>query len=211
MQEINKVTGTLVYVCIQKPSKAYSGPGAVPKPDEWKASIVLTDEDEVDALEAYATKLGTQLSLKKVMTTDFKSQYKIDPPEEAGKKVWVLTLRRSTQLGKTGNPVPPQYAPKVFLKEGQILKDVTASQLVGNGSKGSISIDRFDRNQGGSSLYLKNVLVTELVEFQEREYAEAGSEFLDDDAPAAEVKQAAPMKSVKKPAKADDKNDDVPF
>jgi hypothetical protein len=214
MQEINKVTGTLVYVCIQEPVKAWTGtgPGVAAKPDEWKAGIVLTDEDEVDALETYAAKLGTQISLKKVLTTDFKAQYKIDPPEEAGKKVWVLTLRRSTQLGKTGNPVPPQYAPKVFLKDGQELKDITASQLVGNGSKGSISIDRFDRKKGGSSLYLKNVLVTELVEYQAR-VAEAGSEFLDDDAPAAEVKQAAPMKTVKKPNKANDKTlyDDVPF
>ncbi len=211
MQDITKVTGTLVYVCVQKPAKAYVAQGAEPKPDEWKASIVLTDEDEVDNLEAYAAELGTQLSLKKVMTAEFKDKYKIDPPEDAGKKVWVLTLRRSTEKGKTGEKIDRKYQPRVYLKTGSVLKDITETQLVGNGSKGAISIHRFDRKQGGASLYLQNVLVTELVEYQEREFAEAGSEFLDDDTPAAEVKQSAPMKTVKKPTKVDDKNDDVPF
>ena len=193
-----KIFGTLVYVQLQEPVKAYVKPGAAPKPDEWKASIVLTDEDYVDALEDYARELDTQISLKKVKSVEFAEKYKTDLPEGAGKNVWILTLRKSTELGKTGKPVPPQYQPKVYLKEGKVLKDVTATTLVGNGSKGAISVDRFDRTAGGSSLYLKNVLVTDLVEYEAKssDYR-SGSEFEDsaDDGNGGTVKVPAKAKT----------------
>ena len=139
-----KIFGTLVYVQLQEPVKAYVKPGAAPKPDEWKASIVLTDEDYVDALEDYARELDTQISLKKVKSVEFAEKYKTDLPEGAGKNVWILTLRKSTELGKTGKPVPDLYKPKVFQKLGNKIVDITHSKLAGNGSIGVISIDRFD-------------------------------------------------------------------
>lgn len=183
MQEYNfeKIYGTLVYVQLQEPVKAYVKPGAPAKADEWKAGVVLTDEDYVDALEDYARELDTQISLKKVKVAEFEDKYKTAVPEGAHKNVWVLTLRKSTELGKTGKPVPDQFKPKIYLKEGKVLKDVTATTLVGNGSKGAISVDRFDRTAGGSSLYLKNVLVTDLVEYEAKtsDY-KAGSEFQDE-------------------------------
>lgn len=195
-----KIFGTLVYVQLQEPVKAYIKPGAPSKPDEWKAAVVLTDEDYADALEDYARELDTQISLKKVKAVEFEEKYKCKVPEGAGKNVWVLTLRKSTELGKTGKPVPPQYQPKVYLKEGKVLKDVTATHLVGNGSKGAISVNRFDRSAGGSSLYLQNVLVTDLVEY-EAKVSSSGSEFEDsaDDGDGGSVQIPA---SAKTPAKA---------
>lgn len=176
-----KIFGQLLFVSVQEPVSAYVKPGAPAKPKEWKASLCITDEDYVDALEDYARELDTQISLKKVKSVEFKEKYKCDVPEGAGKNVWVLTLRKSTELGKTGKPVPDQFKPKVYLKEGKVLKDVTATTLVGNGSKGAISVDRFDRTAGGSSLYLKNVLVTDLVEYEAKtsDY-KSGSEFQDE-------------------------------
>lgn len=183
MSEYNfgKITGTLVYIQIQEPVKAFVKPGFPAKPDEFKASVVLTDEDYVDAFEAYAKSLDTLASLKKVKTAEFQDKYKIPAPEGAGKNVWVLTFRKSTELGKTGKPVPEMYRPKVFQKMGDKFVDITRSKLVGNGSKGVISVDRFDRSNGGSSLYLKNVLVTDLVEYNKPEGTEyePGSEFED--------------------------------
>ncbi len=215
-----KIFGTLVYVQLQEPVKAYVKPGAAPKPDEWKASIVLTDEDYVDALEDYARELDTQISLKKVKSVEFAEKYKTDLPEGAGKNVWILTLRKSTELGKTGKPVPQQYQPKVYLKEGKVLKDVTATTLVGNGSKGAISVDRFDRTAGGSSLYLKNVLVTDLVEYEAKssDYR-SGSEFEDsaDDGNGgsvvvpAKAKTASAPKGKKPPVDSDDDSSSDPF
>ena len=209
----DKVYGTLLYVQLQEPVAAYVKPGAAAKPKEWKASLALTDEDFVDALEDYARELDTQISLKKVKAVEFKEKYKCDVPEGAGKNVWVWTLRKSTELGKTGKPVPDQYKPVVYLKEGKVLKDVTATTLVGNGSKGAISVDRFDRTAGGSSLYLKNVLVTDLVEYtaKESDYR-SGSEFEDeaDDGNGGSVKVPAKAKTAaKKPPV--DTPDDEPF
>lgn len=196
-QNFDKIPGTLVYVSIQEPTKAYVKPGSGEvKADEWKASVVLTDEDYVDALEEYARSLDTKLSLKKVKTVEFSDKYKIQAPADAGKNVWILTLRKSTELGKTGKPVPDMYKPKVFQKMGNKIVDITHSKLVGNGSVGVISVDRFDRKAGGSSLYLKNVLVNELVEYTkpDGDGYEAGSEFDDGDV----VIEKAPAKPVTK-------------
>lgn len=198
--KFNQIEGTLVYVAIQEPVKAYVKPGAEAKPDEWKAGVVLTDEDFVDELEEYAKELDTQLSLKKVKSASFEDIYKCDLPEDAGKNVWVLTLRKSVELGKTGKAVPDKFRPRVFEKEGNILTDITFTKLVGNGSFGKLSVDRFDRTAGGSSLYLKNVLVTDLVEYipTESDY-QSGSEF--DEGEVSAPKKAAPAKTEKaKPA-----------
>lgn len=215
---IDKLSGMLLYVSVQKPVRAYVKPGADPKPDEWKASVVLTDEDEVDALEEYAKELDTQLSIKKVKKDAFEETYKCAPPEDAGKNVWVVTFRKSVMLGKTDKPVPEQYKPRVFQRKGNQTVEITNTNLVGNGSYGSISLDRFDRAAGGSSLYLKNVLVTDLVEYEESNSYVPGSEF--GDAPAAtkeskpESKPAAKKPAAKqasKPKVDEELDDDIPF
>jgi hypothetical protein len=213
---LEKIQGTLLYVQLQEAVPAYVKTGAPPKPKEWKASVCIVDEDYADALEDYAKELDTQISLKKVKSAEFKEKYKCDLPDGAGKNVWVLTLRKSTELGKTGKPVPDMYHPKVYLKEGKVLKDVTSTVLVGNGSKGAISIDRFDRTTNGSSLYLKNVLVTDLVEYEAKasDY-QAGSEFDDDaddgDGGTVKVPAKAVAKAAKKAPEPSVDDDDVPF
>lgn len=200
----DKIPGTLVYVQVQEPVKAFVKPGAPAKPDEWKASVVVTDEDYVDAFEEYARELDTMVSVKKVKAVEFKDKYKTDVPEGAGKNVWVITLRKSTELGKTGKPVPDLYKPKVFQKLGNKIVDITHSKLAGNGSIGVISIDRFDRKTGGSSLYLKNVLVTTLVEYEKPDSAggyESGSEFDDGTAEFDGGSVKVPAKAMQKVTK----------
>lgn len=212
---MNKLTGTLLYVSLNKPQKAYVKAGEPAKPDEWKASVAITDEDVIDAYEEFAKGIDAKTSIKKVKTTEFESIYKVAPPEDAGKNIWVVTLRKSTELGKTGKPVPDLYKPKVFEKVGSTLVDVTNSKLPANGSIGSISIDRFDRNNGTASLYLKNVLVTSMIEYvaQESDY-NPGDEFGEGEsapapAPAKAEKAAKPAKAKPAPAEADE--EDMPF
>jgi len=176
----DKVEGMLLYTSIRESVKAYQKPGTDPKPNEYKVSVVLTDEDYVDELEDWAKKNDVKLSLKKVKTTEFEEVYKTKPPEDAAKSVWVWTLRKSVELGKTGKPVPDKYKPKVYQRKGATLVDVTGTVLVGNGSIGVVSTDLFVRNNGSASIYLKNVLVKDLVEYIKEEsdssYVE-GSEF----------------------------------
>src|SRR5574343_1137649 len=214
-----KVTGTLLYVCIQEPTKAYQKPGTDPKPNEYKVSVALTDEDYVDELEDWAAKNDIKLSMKKVKTTAFEETYKIAPPEGAGKNVWVWTLRKSTELGKTGKTVPPQFRPKVFQRKCKVLVDVTNYVLVGNGSVGTVSTDLFVRNNGSASIYPKNVMVTDLVEYVRSEgesYVE-GSEFMDEETEVQTAKptEDKPKASTKAKPKVeqpeDDDSDSLPF
>jgi hypothetical protein len=215
---MKKLTGTLVYVCLNKPVKAYVASGEDAKPDEWKAGVVLTDEDVVDEYESFAKSLGAKVSAKKVKASEFKDKYKCELPEGAGKNVWVVTLRKSTQLGRTGKEVPDQYKPKVFEKVKSTLVDITNTKLPANGSKGSISLDIFERTNGTASIYLKNVLVTDLIEYVPEEGSgyHAGDEFSDEvDAPKAEKAEKAEAKPAKEKAKAkpaaDEDDDDIPF
>lgn len=211
-----KVEGMIIYACIRDAVKAYQKQGTDPKPDEWKVSLVLTDEDFVDELEDWATKIDCKLSLKKVKTSTFEETYKVAPPEEAGKNVWVWTLRKSVELGKTGKPVPDKYKPKVYQRKGATLVDITNSVLVGNGSKGVVSTDLFVRNNGSASIYLKNVLVNELIEWVKNEptdtYVE-GSEF---DIPVGDVGKSENKTGVEKlfqklARQEDPEEDDIPF
>lgn len=215
---MQKLTGMLLYVQLNKPVKGYVKAGDAPKPDEWKASVAITDEDVLDQYEAFAKQVDAKTSIKKVKTADFETAYKVAPPEDAGKNVWIVTLRKSTELGKTGKPVPDLYKPKVFEKVGKALVDVTNSKLPANGSYGSISIDKFERTNGTTSFYLKNVLVTDMIEYTPDETSsyEAGSEF--DDEPAEEAPKAKPAAKVEAKPKARakvetpaDEDDEIPF
>ena len=214
---MQKLTGMLLYVSLNKPQKAYVKAGEPAKPDEWKASVAITDEDILDQYEEFAKNIDAKTSIKKVKTAEFEGIYKVSPPEDAGKNVWIVTLRKSTELGKTGKPVPDLYKPKVFEKVGKALVDVTNSKLPANGSYGSISIDKFERTNGTTSLYLKNVLVTEMIEYVPDETAtyEAGSEFDDEPAEAPKAKPAAkveakPKARAKVEVAAEDE-DEIPF
>ena len=218
---INKIPGMLVYVQVQSPVKAYQAAGQDPKPDEWKASVVVSDEDFVDSFEEYCKEIDAKISIKKVKTSAFKDYYKVDPPEDAGKNVWVLTFRKSTELGKTGKPVPENFKPKVYEKIGKTLVDVTNSKLPANGSEGIISLEVFTRQNGTSSVYLKNILVTKMIEYvkPESDY-NPGDEFADDDVetievgskgPAAKVDAKPAKKQSAKQAQEELEDDDVPF
>ena len=212
---MNKLTGMLLYVCVNKPVKAYVKAGDAAKPDEWKASIAIADEDTIDAYEEFAKGVDAKVSVKKVKTSEFEGIYKVAPPEDAGKNVWIVTLRKSTQLGKTGKEVPDLYKPKVFEKVGNTLVDVTNSKLPANGSLGSISIDKFERSNGTASLYLKNVLVTKMIEYvaPESDY-NPGDEFGEEGTAPEPTKAEKPAKE-SKPAKAakatEADEEDMPF
>lgn len=223
---MDKLQGTLVYVAIDKPVKAFQKEGTPKKADEWKASVVIADEDTVDEFEEYCKSIDANPSIKKVKAAEFEEIYKCAVPEGAGKNVWVITLRKSTELGKTGQPVPDKYKPRAYEQteeKGKILRsEITNTKLIGNGSQGIISIDKFERTNGTVSLYLKNILVTDLVEYVKPEgtgddYV-PGSEF-DDEAPSEAPATPAPAKAAAKPAakKANapkvepDANEDPPF
>lgn len=216
---MKSIKGTLVYVKVQKPVKAFIKAGVPPKPDVWQASVVITDKAVKKEYEKFAKSLDTLVSIKEVDSSEFEDTYKCPLPEGAGDEVWVITLRKSTELGKTGKPVPDIYQPRVYEQVGKTLVDITHTKLVGNGSKGAISLDVFMKSAGGGSIFLKNVKVDELVEYEENTLSEPGSEFEDEtedtpaSKPAAKTVVATPAKPAakKKVVPVDDDDSEIPF
>lgn len=164
-QDFTSIEGMLVYVQIDKPVPGYQDPKAPPKPLEYKASVVVTDEDWVDGFEAWCAKEDAKASVKKVRTTEFEAIYKVAPPEDAGKNVWVLTFRKSSEQGKTGNKILPQHEPKAYEIVGNTLKDITHTKLIANGSKGVIGLSPWRRTSGSLLLDLAEVVVVDLIEY----------------------------------------------
>lgn len=204
---MQSLKGTLVYVMLDKPRACYDES----KGSEFKSGIVITDEDVVDEFN----ELYPKQSAKKVKATDFEATYKCKLPEDAGKNVWVITLRKNTKLAN-GEALPEKYRPRVFQKKGGALVDVTASVLPANGSLGEISIDHYEGKMGNVAR-LRNVLVTELVEYQGGSNYEAGDEFADDgSATPAKIPAKAIEKAKSTPAKKakpveDEFDDSLPF
>lgn len=196
---IAKLNGTLVYVQVNEPKACY----VVEKGEEWKASIVVSEDDAEAWDDAYPKQTA-----KQVKTSEFESIYKIPAPFPDQRKQYVITVRKNTKLGN-GNQVPIQYQPKVFQKKGNTLVDVTTSVLVANGSTGSISIETYDGKMG-TFARLKNVLVIDLIEYKKQEGGVSdGSEFgfevaYDDNGGSVKVPPSAKAKSKAVPQLEDD-------
>lgn len=161
----NTIEGTLVFVNIQTPTTKYQSTDK-----EYKAGVVV-DEDTADAWN----EMFPKQSAKVVKTSDFKDTYKIDAPFASEKKQYVITLKKAAQY-KDGSPLPPQYRPKVLLADGGQAIDVTETMLPANGSVGKISFES-NSNDFGVFAKLRNVLVTEMIEYKKGGGASAGSDF----------------------------------
>ena len=201
---ISKLTGTLVYVQLDTPKPCFDPE----KGTEWKASIVVSEDDADEWNDAYPKKKA-----KEVKTSEFEEIYKIPAPFADQRKQYIITLRKNTKLAN-GNPVPPQYTPKVFQQKGKTLVEITSSVLVANGSEGQISVDHYDAKMGPVAR-LKNVKVDTLIEYVKPEGSgyESGSEFDSADdgnggtvRVPAKAKTAAAPKSKKPPV--DDEGSD---
>jgi hypothetical protein len=198
---IRKLEGTLLFVQVQNPVDCFEKT----KGKEWKASIAV-DEDTADAWnEDYPKQPATA-----VKTSEFEAKYKTPAPNPSAKKQYVITLRKNTKLGN-GEDVPDIYQPKILVPEDGEHKDVTSTVLVGNGSKGAMSVDVWEMAKGNVAR-LKNILITDLVEYVKTEGSGSkynpGEEF-GSAAPAAKTEAKAKPKAKAKVQL--DEEEDVPF
>lgn len=160
----NTIEGTLVFVSIQTPQTKYQS-----TEKEYKAGVVV-DEDTADAWNEMFPKQAAKV----VKTSDFKDTYKIDAPFPNEKKQYVITLKKPAQYAD-GTPLPKQYQPKVLLADGKQAIDVTDTMLPANGSVGKISFESRE-NSYGTFAKLRNVLVTEMIEYK-KGGSSAGDDF----------------------------------
>ena len=150
----NTIEGTLVFVSIQTPQTKYQS-----TEKEYKAGVVV-DEDTADSWNEMFPKQAAKV----VKTSDFKDTYKIDAPFPNEKKQYVITLKKPAQYVNS-DPLPKQYQPRVFIQEGSEAVDITETKLPANGSKGKISFE-VRENSYGTFAKLRNVLVTDLIEYK---------------------------------------------
>lgn len=207
---MKKLEGMLLYCALQDPVPCFEKT----KGKEWKVSVVV-DEDTADEF----AEIYKKQAAKKVKRSEFKDTYNVEPPEGSSKNLYVITLRRNTQYKKNGEMVnlPDQYRPRLKQRneEGE-LEDITDSVLVANGSYGQVTIDHYETEQYGASARLKNVLVTELIEYV-RTQKDDDDEF--DDAPVTkrkgsvneDAKAEKPKAKPKTKKQQDDDDDADPF
>ena len=221
MANLEKLTGTLVYVQVNKPVDCWDKE----KGQEWKASVVV-DEDTADAWNEMYPKQSTKV----VKTSEFQGIFKVPAPYPDEKKQYIVTLRKNTQLTKTfdvideetGEPVigddgkvkkrkefsplPEMYHPKAYLQGEDGREEITKTKLIANGSYGTVSVTSRS-TPNGPVAQLRNILVTSLVEYKG---GEAGSEFDDDVPTPVPAKTTTKTKAAKPPVDESDNSDD-PF
>lgn len=195
MTQLTKLTGMLVFVTMQQGVACYDKA----KGHEWKAGVVV-DEDTADAF----AEIYPKQAAKKVKRVDFEKTYKVAPPEGDEKNLYVITLKRNTKLAD-GKDIPDKYRPRVYERQGSSRVDVTMTKLPANGSYGTISIDHYESPEYGASARLKNLLVTEMIEYEGSDY-NPGDEFDDDEAPT----KSETKTKVKPKAAAQDEFEDAP-
>ena len=193
----NTIEGTLVFVTIQTPQTKYQS-----TEKEFKVGIVV-DEDTADSWNERFPKQ----TAKVVKTSDFKETYKIDPVFPDEKKQYVITIKKPASY-KDGKELPEMYRPKVLLQEGKTAIDVTKTTLPANGSKGKVSFEE-NNNDFGTFSRLRNVLVTEMIE-----YKKGGSNVGDDfglEVQGASDFDEQPTNESKTFKNTDEEEGDIPF
>ena len=146
------VTGTLLYVCIQQPTKKYESDET-----EWKVSLVV---DKKTAKEW--NKRFSKQKAKEIDNAEFESIYKIQPPVYGQDEQYVIKISQNTHTADGKE----MYQPKVYEDIGaNNIVDITNTKLVGNGSIGCVSYTVVE-NKFGTFAKLNALLVTDLIEYQ---------------------------------------------
>lgn len=146
------ITGTLLYVCIQQPTKKYESDET-----EWKVSLVV---DKKQAKEW--NKRFSKQKAKEIDNAEFESIYKIQPPFSEQDEQYVLKISQNTHTADGKE----MYQPRVYEDIGaNNVVEITNTKLVGNGSKGSVGYTVVE-NKFGTFAKLNALLVTDLIEYQ---------------------------------------------
>lgn len=210
-----KLTGMLVYACLDKPVDCFDKD----KGQEYKCGVVV-DEDTADSFAAEFPKQAA----RKVKRSEFEGLYKCQPPEGSEKNLYVITLKKNSQITDKATQekvqLPTKYRPRLLQKQGTTLVDITNTQKAANSSYGIVSYEAGETRYGLVAR-LKNVLVTNLVPYEGggSDY-EVGDEFGDDSAedgnggsvkvPVKAKTAVAKPKASPKP-QVDEDDQDLPF
>lgn len=145
---------TFAYVNIQSPKRKYQS-----EESEYSVNAIVSK----DEAKSWAKQFPKQKA-KSVDNEDFQEIYKIPPVFKDQDEQYILKFSKPTHF-KDGKPIPEKFKPRVLIRDADDkLIDVTATKLVSNGSKGSISYS-VTENSFGTFAKLQDVLVTDLIEY----------------------------------------------
>lgn len=212
--KIEFIEGVACYVKVHKPYPKYQS-------EEMEFTIDLIVPKDV----AKQWKKDFKKQPPKEFDNDeFKEKFKIDPPFDDQDEQFVIKLKTEAQY-KDGKEKEKKYWPRVLVLDDEgVAVDIEQGILVGNGSKVKVSYNTRS-NDFGTFAKLKNILVLDLVEFEEFGGASAGSEFgvkvktnsefkedvEKEEKGEAQKKDKAPKPSLKNQEEPKDFEDDSPF
>lgn len=125
-------------------------------------------------------KLKLNKTIKEISGEEFRTKYKIDPPEAFANEddeYFIVGFSQKATF-PDGNPTPEWTWPKTYLLEDGKPVDRT-STLVGNGSFGDLRIStRESKANGQVNTYLHSILVKDLIPVERRgdEWANAAED-----------------------------------
>jgi hypothetical protein len=141
--------GELMWVRITNPELRMKNKPTDPDEYQWRAAIIPTKESLMDVMDLQS--LGVKNKLKK--TDDNRYIISFSRPEERKNK-------------RTGKVLQSFDAPKAFKADGV----TPLTDLIGNGSKGKLTVDVYEHAAfGGGKAHaarLHSITVTELVKYE---------------------------------------------
>jgi hypothetical protein len=210
--KIGFIEGVACYVKVHKPYTKYQS-----EDKEFTLDLVISKDQAKQWKKDFKKQPPKEFD-----NDDFKNTFKIDPPFEDQDEQFVVKLKVEAQY-KDGAVKEKKFWPRVLVMEDGAAVDIAEGILVGNGSKVKVSYN-VRSNDYGTFAKLKNILVLDLIEFEDGGGA-AGSEFglqvkgnsefednVEDN--PKEVKNSsskAPAKASKKEEQEDDLDSDCPF
>lgn len=199
--------GIACYAKVQVPGNKYQS-------DEKEFSIdIVVDKG---TYKAWGKRFPKQKG-KTVDNEDFKEIFKIDPPFEDQDEQCVIKLKKAANY-KDGTVLDKKYWPKVLVQKNDKAVAIEEGVFIANGSKVKVSFE-IRENSYGTFAKLKNVLVTDLIEYRKSDNngSEFGLEVEDNEKEFAdefseESKQEPKKSSTKKEPKVEPEDDsDDPF
>lgn len=170
----------LAYVKVQTPAQKYETEGV--QNTEWTVDCIV---DEKTA-KKWKKEFKKQPP-KEFENEEFKDIFKIDPPFPDQEEQYVIKLKKDTHYKDrdTGRlkPFEPKYRVKVFENIGEkdgkpLLKDITKTKLVSNGSVGCVLYDVIS-NKYGTFAKLKAIRVDDLIEYKSADNLDELGEVID--------------------------------
>lgn len=197
MANENVISGVLCYMKVVEPVNKYQS-----EEKEFTLDLVVDKATFKEWGKRFPKQKG-----KAIDTEDFEGIFKIKPPFPDQDEQFVIKMKRPAQY-KDGSPLPKQYWPKVLVRnESGKVVPVAEGVLVANGSKGQVSFDVTENSYGNFSR-LKNILVTDLIEYKKAGGSDPAADFgLESDNGGDEF---ASNKSANK-AKVEEEDDSIPF